>query len=66
MLEAYDNTKLVLSGNSSQLMPWHAKLGFQHGPCISTLHSLSPDGGCVAVVDIVVVKVRQASLTRSS
>ncbi|KAK2461438.1 hypothetical protein APHAL10511_005901 [Amanita phalloides] len=56
VLEAYNGTKLVLSGNSSHLMPWDAKLGFHRGPCISTLHSLSPDGGCVAVVDIVVIK----------
>ena len=43
-------------------MPWHAKLGFQRGPYISVLHSLSPDGGCVAFVDIVVVKVRRHSI----
>ncbi|KAF8625213.1 hypothetical protein AX15_005515 [Amanita polypyramis BW_CC] len=56
VLEAYNSSKLVLSGNSSHLMPWHAKLGFQHGPCISTLHSLSPEGGCVATADVVVIK----------
>ncbi|KAF9531916.1 hypothetical protein CPB83DRAFT_867793 [Crepidotus variabilis] len=57
VLEAYDSCKLVLSGNSSQLMPWHAKLGFINGRCISTLHSLSPDGGLVAALDFVIVKL---------
>ncbi|PFH52259.1 hypothetical protein AMATHDRAFT_2265 [Amanita thiersii Skay4041] len=56
VLEAYDTTKLVLSGNSSHLMPWHTKLGFRKGPFISTLHSLTADGGSVAVMDVVVTK----------
>ncbi|KAF5385395.1 hypothetical protein D9615_001242 [Tricholomella constricta] len=56
VLEAYNSVKLVISGNSSHLAPWHAKLGFSPGPCISTLHSLTPDGGMVAAMDIVVVK----------
>ncbi|KAF9567810.1 hypothetical protein CPC08DRAFT_626275 [Agrocybe pediades] len=56
ILEAYNSTKLVFSGNSSHLMPWHAKLGFTRGPCISTLHSLSHDGGFVAALDLVIVE----------
>ncbi|KAG6865765.1 hypothetical protein C0991_011962 [Blastosporella zonata] len=56
VLDAYNSVKLVLSGNSSQMAPWHAKLGFNPGPCISTLHSLTPDGGMVAAMDLVVVK----------
>ncbi|KAG6910490.1 hypothetical protein DXG01_009909 [Tephrocybe rancida] len=55
-LDAYNSVKLVLSGNSSHMVPWHAKLGFNPGPCISTLHSLTPDGGTVAAMDFVVVK----------
>ncbi|KII94288.1 hypothetical protein PLICRDRAFT_99668, partial [Plicaturopsis crispa FD-325 SS-3] len=54
ILEAYNSTKLVLSGNSCHLAKWHARLGFQMGPFIATMHSLSPAGGCVAVMDIIV------------
>jgi breast cancer 2 susceptibility protein len=57
ILDAYNSTRLVISGNSSHLAPWHAKLGFQTGPCISTLHHLNGDGGHVAVMAIVVIKV---------
>ena len=58
VLECYNSTKLVLSGNSSHLAPWHAKLGIQKGVPIATLNSLNPDGGLVAFMDIVVLKVR--------
>ena len=58
MLEAYNSTMLVISGNSSNMAPWYAKLGFQMGPCVSTLHSLSADGGTVTAMDLVVIKVR--------
>ncbi|KDR85709.1 hypothetical protein GALMADRAFT_381677 [Galerina marginata CBS 339.88] len=57
VLEAYNSTRLVFSGNSSHLMPWHSTLGFMRGPCISTLHSLTADGGVVAALDFVITKV---------
>ncbi|KAL0581056.1 hypothetical protein V5O48_000949 [Marasmius crinis-equi] len=57
ILEAYTSCKLVLNGNSSHLAPWHAKLGFQSGPFIATLRSLTPDGGMIPVMDLVVTKV---------
>ncbi len=38
-------------------MPWHTKLGFTEGPCISTLHSLTCDGGVVTALDFVITKV---------
>ncbi|KJA28356.1 hypothetical protein HYPSUDRAFT_696943 [Hypholoma sublateritium FD-334 SS-4] len=57
ILEAYNSTHLVLSGNSSHLMPWHTKLGFTEGPCISTLHSLTCDGGVVVALDFVIIKL---------
>jgi breast cancer 2 susceptibility protein len=57
VLEAYNSTKLVIYGNSSHIAPWHAKLGFQIGPCISTLHSLAADGGVISAMDLVVIKV---------
>ncbi|KAF7972587.1 hypothetical protein HWV62_17384, partial [Athelia sp. TMB] len=56
ILEAYNSTHLVISGNSSHLAPWHAKLGFRNGPCISTLHHLNGDGGQVAAMAIVIIK----------
>jgi breast cancer 2 susceptibility protein len=56
-LEVYNSTKLVLSGNSSHMATWHAKLGFVAGPCVATLHSLTADGGNVAAIDVVVIKV---------
>lgn len=49
--------KLILSGNSSQLAPWHAKLGFQRGPYVFTMHSLTSGGGNVAMMDLVVLQV---------
>lgn len=57
MLEAYNSTKLVLSGNSSHLVPWHAKLGFQTSPWVATMNSLTADGGMVAAMDLVILKV---------
>ncbi|KIK70645.1 hypothetical protein GYMLUDRAFT_150232, partial [Collybiopsis luxurians FD-317 M1] len=56
-LEAFQSTKLILSSNSSQLAPWHAKLGFQRGPFIFTMHSLTAEGGNVALMDLVVLQV---------
>ncbi|KAF5352763.1 hypothetical protein D9756_005896 [Leucocoprinus leucothites] len=56
ILDAYNSVNLVLSGNSSHLLSWDAKLGFVRGPCISTMHSLTPDGGSIAAMDVVVVK----------
>jgi breast cancer 2 susceptibility protein len=57
VLEAYNSTKLVLSGNSSHLVPWHAKLGFQTSPWVATMNSLTADGGMVAAMDLVILKV---------
>lgn len=57
ILEAYSSVKLILSGNSSHLLPWDTKLGFTKGPYVSTMHSLTPDGGSIAAMDVVVVKV---------
>ncbi|KAJ6520132.1 hypothetical protein C8R45DRAFT_806075, partial [Mycena sanguinolenta] len=56
VLEAYNSTNLVLSGNSSHLVPWHAKLGFQISPTAATMHSLTADGGMVAAMDLVIIK----------
>ncbi|KIJ53490.1 hypothetical protein M422DRAFT_154724 [Sphaerobolus stellatus SS14] len=57
ILEAYGDSHLVLSGNSTHMAPWHAKLGFQRSPSIVTLGSLSPDGGGVPIVDFIVTQI---------
>ncbi|THV07479.1 hypothetical protein K435DRAFT_643336 [Dendrothele bispora CBS 962.96] len=57
ILEAYTSVKLGLSGNSTRLAPWHAKLGFQSSFGMVTMRSLTPDGGLVPVMDLVVQKV---------
>jgi breast cancer 2 susceptibility protein len=57
VLEAYNSTKLVISGNSSHLAPWHVKLGFQSGFApVCTMNKLTPDGGAVGVMDLTVLK----------
>ncbi|KAG8905976.1 hypothetical protein FRC01_008184 [Tulasnella sp. 417] len=56
-LQAYETTCLELHGNSTTLARWDAKLGFQAGPFISTLRSLTADGGTVPLMDICVTKL---------
>lgn len=58
VLDAYGSAHLVLSGNSTHLAPWHAKLGFQSAPFIATLRSLTSDGGVVPLADLIVTQVR--------
>ncbi|KAG8853126.1 hypothetical protein FRB96_008377 [Tulasnella sp. 330] len=58
-LEAYNKgVHLQLHGNSTTLARWDTKLGFQNStlPFIATLRSLTPDGGPVMLMDIVVTK----------
>ncbi|KAK0208723.1 hypothetical protein DFS33DRAFT_1380217 [Desarmillaria ectypa] len=57
ILEAYNSIKLILTGNSTHLAPWHAKLGFQRELPVATMHSLTRDGGIITVMDLLVVKV---------
>jgi breast cancer 2 susceptibility protein len=47
----------VVSGNSSALAKWDAKLGVHRLPYVAGLSSLSPDGGPVVLVDIMVDRV---------
>ncbi|GJN87357.1 hypothetical protein Rhopal_000306-T1 [Rhodotorula paludigena] len=49
--------KLIISGNSTSLAPWHAKLGFQRAPFVAGLNSLSSSGGLVPLLDIVIDRV---------
>ncbi|KAF5323377.1 hypothetical protein D9611_005592 [Ephemerocybe angulata] len=57
ILEAYDSVTLRISGNSSSLAPWHMKLGALHERYISTLHSLTHDGGSISCLDVVITKI---------
>ncbi|KAI0297548.1 hypothetical protein B0F90DRAFT_1738028 [Multifurca ochricompacta] len=57
VLEANNKVELNITGNGTHLAPWHAKLGFQSRPAIATLHSISPEGGMVPCLELVVTKV---------
>lgn len=62
ILGAYDSVKLSLTGNSTHLAPWHAKLGFRRCANVCTLNSLTPDGGSVAMMKLRIEKVLPDSL----
>lgn len=63
ILEAYDSIKLSLSGNSTHLAPWHAKLGFRRCASVCTLSSLTSDGGNIAMMKLHIEKVCWISTT---
>lgn len=54
VLDAFDKSRLLVSGNSTSLARWHAKLGLQPEPFVAGLSSLSVDGGTIVLVDIVI------------
>ena len=49
VLKSFDASFLVITGNGTQLGSWDAKLGFQRLPFITTLNSLTPDGGLLVM-----------------
>ena len=57
VLKSVDTSFLVITGNGTQLAPWDAKLGFQRLPFITTLNSLTPDGGLVVMTGVEVQNV---------
>lgn len=57
ILEAYNNIKLGLSGNSTHLAPWHAKFGFRRCATVCNLSSLTSDGGNIAMMNLRIEKV---------
>ncbi|KAF8527565.1 hypothetical protein BU17DRAFT_39718 [Hysterangium stoloniferum] len=57
ILEAYDSVRLILSGNSTHLASWHTSLGFQSTPFVATLRSLTPDGGGVPLLDLIITNI---------
>ncbi|EUC56706.1 BRCA2, oligonucleotide/oligosaccharide-binding domain 1 protein [Rhizoctonia solani AG-3 Rhs1AP] len=57
VLKAYHSSTLKITGNSTSLARWDARLGFHRGPFIASLRSLSADGGYVALLDVIVTKL---------
>lgn len=57
VLEAFDKSRLIISGNSTSLARWHAKMGPQPEPFIAGLSSLSVDGGQIMLMDIIIEKL---------
>lgn len=55
VLKSFESSSLVISGNSTHLAPWHAKLGFRRQPSAATLNSLVPDGGVVPMMFVTIV-----------
>ncbi|KAK4051896.1 hypothetical protein OIV83_002601 [Microbotryomycetes sp. JL201] len=56
-LEAWTTCQLSITGNSSTLAPWHAKLGFVDQTFTASLGSLTSDGGLIAQLDVVVERL---------
>jgi breast cancer 2 susceptibility protein len=52
-----NKSSLRITGNSTCLVEWYRPLGFTYKPFISTLRSLSPDGGNIPLLDVRVTKV---------
>lgn len=57
VLQALDLSALCLEGNAVKLARWDARLGFAPRPFVATLRSLTPDGGLVPCMDIVLTRV---------
>jgi breast cancer 2 susceptibility protein len=56
-MEAQDKSSLSISGNSTCIAPWDAKLGFTNHTFVATLRSLSPEGGSAALLDLTILKM---------
>ncbi|OWZ37873.1 breast cancer 2 susceptibility protein [Cryptococcus neoformans c45] len=63
VFEARKTCRLVLSGNSTSLARWHARLGMRSQPYISGLSSLSVDGGVITLMDIVIERLFPIAFT---
>ncbi|CAE6406499.1 unnamed protein product [Rhizoctonia solani] len=57
VLTAYHSSALKITANSTSLARWDTRLGFHRGPFVSSLRSLSADGGSVTLLDIVITKL---------
>ncbi|POW17330.1 hypothetical protein PSTT_00634 [Puccinia striiformis] len=54
---AQDEVRLYLEGNATSRARWAESLGLRARPWLATLRSLTPDGGRIPMMDIVVMKV---------
>ncbi|WOO83816.1 Breast cancer type 2 susceptibility [Vanrija pseudolonga] len=57
VLEAFEKSNLTLTGNSTHLAAWDARLGLQPQPFVAGLSSLSVDGGVIVLMDVVLDRV---------
>ncbi|KAH7338915.1 BRCA2, oligonucleotide/oligosaccharide-binding, domain 1-domain-containing protein [Rhizoctonia solani] len=57
VLNAYHSSTLKITGNSTSLARWDARLGFHRGPFVASLRSLSADGGTIALLDVIITKL---------
>ncbi|SCV67723.1 BQ2448_5334 [Microbotryum intermedium] len=57
VLEALTNTSLAITGNSTSLARWDARLGFAGHAFVATLASLSSAGGIVPLLDLIIERV---------
>ncbi|KAM0788329.1 hypothetical protein ACM66B_001471 [Microbotryomycetes sp. NB124-2] len=56
-IEAWTACQLLITGNSTTLAPWHAKLGFVGQTFVASIGSLTSDGGLVAQLDVVIERL---------
>ncbi|CAJ0876110.1 5075_t:CDS:10 [Entrophospora sp. SA101] len=56
VLEATNSIYLKLSGNSTKPAHWDSKLGFGKFRPFASLNSLTPDGGFIFAIDVVVMR----------
>jgi breast cancer 2 susceptibility protein len=52
-----EEVRLYLEGNATSRARWPETLGFRPRPWVASLRSLSPDGGRIPLMDIVISKV---------
>ncbi|KAH8921269.1 hypothetical protein BT69DRAFT_349329 [Atractiella rhizophila] len=57
VLDAYDMSSLEISGNSSTLAKWDARLGRKAATPILTLRSLTQDGGFIPILDVQIFRL---------
>lgn len=57
VLQAYHMSSLKLCANSTSLAKWDARLGFAPSPFVASLRSLTPEGGLISLMDVVITKV---------
>ena len=55
-MEVPSSIRLKLSANATRLARWDAKLGSKNSQAYSLLRSISPDGGFVPAIDVIVMR----------